>query len=171
MRPKQFFKHVPFILILLLLSINIKAQSPTNFSGKWQFDKAKSIIDKLEPDYDGTIVLVVTQNPTTISFSEIYTHPDRPEWKTAADSYKLDGKEQIKKSDIGTSKSSAKWSEDKKVLTITNLDTQKLKGVLQDFLIVDTYNLSDDGKTLTIERYRKNPVTGETKAKKVYLKK
>jgi hypothetical protein len=42
---------------------------------------------------------------------------------------------------------------------------------LQDFIVADTYSLSADGKTLTIERYRKNPVTGEAKAKKVYLKK
>jgi len=157
--------------MLLLSSVALKAQAPTNFSGKWQYEKAKSVVDKFEPEFDGTIILEITQNAATISFAEVYKREGSADWKTAVESYKLDGKEQITKHDVGTNKYSAKWSADKKVLTITNTDTQKLKGVLQDFLVIDTYSLSADGKTLTIERYRKNPVTGETKAKKVYSKK
>jgi hypothetical protein len=163
--------HVSTIFMFLLSSFALQAQTPTNFSGKWQFDKTKSTLDKVEPDYDGTIILEITQNSETITLGEIYLHPDRPEWKTATESYKLDGKEQIRKSEIVSNKNSAKWSDDKKVLTITNTDTQTLNGVLQDFLVADSYQLSDDGQTLTIERYRKNPVTGETKTKKVYFKK
>jgi hypothetical protein len=178
MRTKRLFRqtHIKimkglFTLMIFLSALTLKAQTPTNFSGKWQFDKLNSIPDQIEPDYDGTIIMEITQNATTISFDEIYIHTGRDDWKTATETYKLDGKEQITNSSIGTNKKSAKWSPDKKVLTITNLDKQKLKGVLQDFLVTDTYQLSDDGKTLTIERYRNNPVTGETNAKKVYLKK
>jgi hypothetical protein len=163
--------NLSIILMLLLSSMALKAQNPTDFSGKWQFDKIKSIPDQIEPDYEGTIIMEITQDAATITFGETYIHPDRPDWKTAIESYNLDGKEQTTKSNVGSNKHSAKWSQDNKVLTITNLDKQKLKGVLQDFLVTDSYYLSDDGKTLTIERYRKNPVTGETNAKKVYLKK
>lgn len=178
MRTKQLFrqKHIKLmelslILIFLLNTLALKAQNPTNFSGKWQFDKLNSIPDQIEPDYDGSIIIEITQNATTISFDEIYIHPERADWKTATESYNLDGKEQITNSSVGTNKKLAKWSLDKKVLTITNLDKQKLKGVIQDFVVTDTYQLSDDGKILTIERYRNNPVTGETNAKKIYQKK
>jgi len=157
--------------MLLTSSKGLMAQAPTNFSGKWQYDKSKSVVDKLDPKFDGTIILEVTQNATSISFAEIYKRQGAADWKTSADTYTLDGKEKVTKSDIGTSKKTAKWSADKKVLTITNIDTQTLNGVLQDFIVIDTYSLSTDGKILTIERYNKNPVTGETKAKKVYSKK
>lgn len=173
MKPNYLFKqgHVLLVIILLISTISLKAQAPTNFSGKWQYEKAKSVVDKLEPNFDGAIILEITQNAATISFAEIYKREGSADWKTAAETYKLDGKEQVTKHDVGTNKYSASWSADKKVLTITNIDTQTLKGVLQDFIVIDTYSLSADGKTLTIERYRKNPVTGETKAKKVYSKK
>lgn len=178
MKPNRLFGqmhrvmiNVSLIFMLLLTSMTSNAQTPTNFSGKWQFDKTKSTSDKVEMNYDGTIILEITQDADTISFSEIYISTGNPDWKTAVETYKLDGKEQITKHEVGTNKNSAKWSQDKKVLTITNLDTQELKGVLQDFLVADTYQLSEDGKILTIERYRKNPVTGETKAWKVYGKK
>jgi hypothetical protein len=177
MRQYRFFSQCHFllgslslILVFILSTLALKAQTPTNYSGKWQFDKAKSTPDKIEPDYDGTIILIITQNSTTITSSEIYKHPERSDWETAKDLYQLNGKEQVRKSSVGTNKRLAKWSEDKKVLSITNLDTQTLKGVLQDFLVIDTYKLSEDGKILTIERYRKNPVNGETNAQKVYNK-
>ena len=173
MKTSTHYNQVVVVLLLMLLisSISLKAQTPTNFSGKWQYEKAKSIVDKLEPDFDGVIILEITQNAASISFAEIYKRQGAADWKTSADTYTLDGKEKVTKSDIGTSKKTAKWSSDKKVLTITNIDTQTLNGVLQDFIVTDTYSLSTDGKTLTIERYNKNPVTGETKAKKVYSKK
>ena len=178
MRPNRFYiqghiviNNVSLILMFLLFSMTLIAQTPRNFSGKWQFDKTKSILDKVEPNYDGTVVLEINQNSTTITFSEIYIRSGSPDWKTAADSYKLDGKEHVRKYNVGTNKNSVKWSKDKKILTITNIDTQTLDGVTQEFLVTDSYKLSDDGKTLTIERYRKNPITGEIKAKKVYLKK
>jgi hypothetical protein len=157
------------MLISMAFLYDLNAQSPVNFSGKWQYDKANSDKDKFDSDYDGTIILEINQNNDSISFSETYIYPDRPEWKTSADTYKFDGKEEITKSSVGTSKKSAKWSPDKKLLTITNVDTQTVKGVLQEFIIIDTYSLSADRKTLHLERYRKNYVTGETKSKKLFF--
>lgn len=171
MKPNQPFLIIGFLLISLTFSYDLNAQAPVNFSGKWQYDKANSDKDKFDSDYDGTIILEIRQNGDSISFSETYIYPDRPEWKTSADSYRFDGKEQITKSSVGTSKKSAKWSPDKKLLIITNIDTQTVKGVLQEFVIIDTYSLSPDKNTINLERYRKNYVTGETKLKKLYSRK
>lgn len=178
MRPNRIFRNghivainVSLIVVLLLSSMALNTQKPANFSGSWQFDKAKSDLDKLESGYTGNVILKITQTATTIAFSEIYKQQGSQDWETAIESYNLDGKERTSThKDIGTNKKSAKWSDDKQSLTITNIDTQSLKGVLQDFTVIDKYTLSADGKTLTIERYRKNPVTGESKAKKIYSK-
>ena len=159
------------ILLFLLTALIPKAQTPTNFSGKWEYDKAQSSSGTVESNYDGSVIRQITQNPTKITYGDIYIRPGSTEWKTSTVTYDLNGKEKITKHDVGTNKCIAKWSADKKVITITNTDTQSLKGVLQDFLVVDSFKLSENGKTLTIERYSKNSVTGETKAKIVYHKK
>lgn len=171
MKPNQLFTGIGCMLIFMVFLGNLKAQSPVNFSGKWQYDRANSDKDKFESELDGTVILEINQTSDSVSFSETYIYPDRPQWKTSADSYKIDGKEQITKSSVGTSKKSAKWSPDKKLLIVTNIDTQTVKGVLQEFIVSDTYNLSADKKTIMLERYRKNYVTGETKSKKIYTRK
>ncbi len=156
--------------MLFLLVTRSTAQTPTNFAGKWKFDKTKSSLDLIESTYDGTVILKVTQNASTIAFTEVWQKPGNADFETAADSYKLDGKERTTKSSVGTTKTTAKWSPDKKVLTITNIDIQVVKGVSQEFYVADTYTLSDDGLTLTVDRASRNPVTGKTSAKKVYRK-
>ncbi len=171
MKPNQLFTGIGCMLIFMAFLGNLKAQSPVNFSGKWQYDRANSDKDKFESELDGTVILEINQTNDSISFSETYIYPDRPQWKTSADSYKIDGKEQITKSSVGKSKKSAKWSPDKKLLIVTNIDTQTVKGVLQEFIVSDTYSLSADKKTIMLERYRKNYVTGETKSKKIYTRK
>jgi len=178
MRPNRLFaqKHIGIITVSTMFmlhfsSMNVHAQTPTNFSGNWEFDKAKSDAGFVESTYEGTVVRHMSQNAATIKYSDTYIHPDRPDFNTASETYSLDGKEKVEKHSVGTSKKSAKWSQDKKVLIITNLDTQKLKGVPKDFLVVDSLKLSENKLTLTIIEYSKNPVRGETTARKVYSKK
>jgi hypothetical protein len=163
--------YASFIIYFMMNAMFINAQTPTDFSGNWLFDKSISSPEMLESTYPGTVVLKIEQNAGTISFSDTWSNPGSDDWTTAVESYNLDGKEKITKHEVGTNKNSAKWSKDKKLLTITNLDTQKLKGVMQDFLVVDTYSLSENGQTLTIERYSKNPVKGEGNGKKIYHRK
>lgn len=163
--------NASLILMLLFSGLTLRAQTPTNFAGKWEFDKSESSPGLLESTYEGTVIRQISQNSSTITFAEIWKKPGEKDFRTANEVYKLDGKEKVEKHNVGTSRQSAKWSQDKRILTIRNLDTQSLKGVLQDFLTEDSYTLSDNGRTLTIERYSKNPVTGETRTKKVYKKK
>ena len=178
MKPNRFSgrRYIGVLIALLIILfqfpiLTLNAQTPTNYTGKWEFDKTASSPDLIESTYEGTVILQITQNTSTISFKETWKKAGNADFNTATDTYYLDGKERIKKGGVGTNKNSAQWSEDKKVLTIKNLDTQPLKGVPQDFIVSDTYWLSENGQTLQIERYSKNPVTGETTAKKVYHKK
>lgn len=49
--------------------------------------------------------------------------------------------------------------------------TDEVDGVAQDFLYANTYKLSDDHKTLTIEKFTRSKLNGENKVKEVYNKK
>lgn len=162
---------VSIIFLSIFFNMPLNAQNPVNFSGRWEYDKLTSSPTTIESKYDGTVYLQITQDSYTIRFGETWVKPGNEDFETAIDSLSMDGVERTRKSEIGTSKRSAKWSKDFKVLRINNLDTQKLKGVLQNFFVSDSYSLTDDGLILTMERYAKNPVTGETTAKKVYRKK
>ena len=166
---KKFSVPLLFLLFTVLSQTVITAQ--TNFSGNWEFDKTQSSGDLTELTYDGTVIMHVSQKLSVLNVGETWKNKDNPDFNTADDTYNLDGKEQTTKSDFGTQKKTARWSADKKILTISITDIQELNGKMQEFLVEDTYKLSDDKKTLTVERYSKNPVTGETRAKKVYRKK
>ncbi len=178
MKPHRCSLRTRICLFTTLLTLSLifttgilKAQKLANFAGTWEFDKQASTGDLIESKYDGIVLRQITQNASTISFKDTWKKPGEQDFITAAETYYLDGKERVKKSDIGTRKNSATWSADKQILTIKNLDTQTLKGVPQDFLVTDSYTLSDGGRVLTIEEYSKNPVKGETRATKVYRKK
>jgi hypothetical protein len=162
---------VSLVFMFLLTSMALRAQTPTNFSGKWEFDKTKSSPGIVDSNFDGIVTRHITQNPSIITYRDIYVRKGSNDWKTADEQFRLDGKEQVKKDGTTTSRKSAQWSQDKKILTLTYRETYVEEGVSKELLVADSYKLSDDGKTLTIETYSKNQVTGETKTQGVYHKK
>jgi hypothetical protein len=162
---------VSLLLLVLLSSAALRAQTPTNYSGRWEFDKTKSSPGTVHANYPGTVTRHITQNASVLTYRDIYVQPGSKDWKTADESYKLDGKEQIKKDGTTTRKKSAQWSQDKKSLTLTYAETYIERGVAKELLVAESYKLSDDGKTLTIDTFSKNQVTGETKTNSVYSKK
>jgi hypothetical protein len=170
-KKKYLGTRILFTIVILMSVLTISAQKPASFTGKWEFDKSKSILNKTDITYDGTVIRQIKQTSILITFNDTYIKPGVKDFKTADESYNLDGKEKTEKSSLHITRSSAKWSIDKKVLTITNISTDNSKGIIKEYLLADSYKLSDDGLTLTIERYSKNPVTGETKSKLVYRKK
>jgi hypothetical protein len=149
----------------------LKAQTQMNFSGKWEFDKVKSSPDLPDSKYDGTVIRQISQTLSTIAYHDIYIQKGSNDWATTDEIFNLDGKEQVKKDNSGTNKKSTKWSQDAKVLTLTYLVIYKEDGVTKEIVISESYKLSEDRKTLTIETYSKNLVAGETNTKSVYHKK
>lgn len=159
-----------FIIGLMLSAVSIKAQSQTNFTGKWELDTLKSKLCRLDLKFEGTIILEIEQNKATIAFDAIYKRKDSEDWKSGVDTYNLDGKEKTTESRVGTEKRKTEWSADKKKLIITVLNIQTREGKTQEYLNKDTYSLSDDGLMLTMESYFNNPITGELNSTKVYHK-
>jgi len=179
MKPDRIFSYkyngiikVSAIFLFLLSSLNLMSQTQTNFSGKWEFDKAASDKDKTgDASFNGTIILEIKQSSSTITFTSTYFIPGKAGIAMQPDSYFLDGKVTTDNSGTGPAKKSAKWSQDNKSLTTSLIMTDSIDGVAQEFLTANTYKLSDDKKTLYIEELNKSKLNGEIKVKKVYKKK
>jgi hypothetical protein len=90
MRPNRLFKQEritiiisSFIFLFLLTAMTLKYQIPTNFSGKWEFDKTKSSFGQVNSNYDGTVIRQITLNSSTITYGDILIQPGSDDWKTA----------------------------------------------------------------------------------------
>jgi hypothetical protein len=160
------------ISIFLLSSLALRAQTPTNFSGKWEFNKALSDKDENgDASFNGTIILEIRQTADSISFVPTYFLPGKPGIAMPPDTYPLNGKVMPDNSGSDPAKKFVKWSPDKKFLTANYIMTATVDGKAQDFITADTYKLSDDGKTLVIEDMHKSSIGGEKTFKKAYKKK
>jgi hypothetical protein len=153
---------------LLLFTSITNTQIPTNFSGTWAFDKSKSNPGEGGSFLDGDEILVITQNSTSISLEKTLIRQGSDDIKST-DTYNLGGTETIEKSDMGITKKSAKWSEDKQILTITTIMTFSSNITTNEYRVDDSYKLSDNGKTLTNQSISKNPI-GERTIIQVYTK-
>ncbi|HEX2921065.1 MAG TPA: hypothetical protein VHO50_07865 [Bacteroidales bacterium] len=158
-----------FIMVFTLLCIDAEAQ--TNFSGRWQFNKAGSTPGLMYSEYDGIVIRQIIQDADSIKYSDLYLKPGNNDWETGKEAFSLNGKEEIKKGDNYAIKKLAKWSDDKKSLTLLFIHTQITDNVSADFLNEETYRVSDDGNSLVIETYSKDPIQGEKRTKSLYNKK
>jgi hypothetical protein len=161
-----------FISLFLIASLTLKAQTFTDFSGRWEFDKAAS--DKEErgdASFNGTIILEIRQTPTLITFANTFVRPGMADYIMQPDSFYVDGRVTTDNGGTGPAKKSAKWSQDKSSLTTTLIMTDSIDGVAQEFLYANTYKILDGGKKLVIDELYKSKLNGEKRIRKVYMKK
>ena len=147
------------------------AQSPVNFSGKWEYNKSKSSPGTNNANYPGIIVRQITQTAATIAYNDLFIRPGQKDWKSSDELFNLDGKVQVIKTSTETMKKSTKWSPDKSTLTLTYITVYDQDGVTKELMVEEAHKLSDGGKTLTITQLFKNTDTGETRKTNVYRKK
>jgi len=161
-----------FISLFITFSMALKAQTPTNFSGRWEFDKVNSDKDdRGDASFNGTIILEIKQNSDTITFSNTFFLPGKAGKTLSPDSFLTNGKVVPDGSGIDPAKKFVKWSQDKKILTTNYIMTATIDGVAQDFLTAKTYKLGENGKTLVVDELNKSKLNGEKTIKKIYLKK
>jgi hypothetical protein len=169
---RQIAIKLMFFSLLIISSLTLKAQTPTNFSGRWEFDKAKSDKDERgDASFDGTIILEIKQNSDTITFSNTFFLPGKDGKTLRPDSFLTSGIVTPDESGIDPAKKFVKWSQDKKILTTNYIMTPTIDGVAQDFLTAKTYKLGEDGKTLVVDELKKSKLNGEKTIKKIYMKK
>lgn len=179
MKPIQPFRFkrkpiikLSFILLFLLSTLSLIAQTPANYSGKWEFDKARSDRDQTgDASFNGIIMLEISQTTTVITSTSTFFLPGKDGIKMPPQSFSLGGTVETGKGGTGPVKTFVKWSADKKSLTTNSVMTDSIDGVPQEFLTAMTYRLSEDGKTLFIDEFHKSKLNGEQTIKKVYKKK
>ena len=141
-RNNIFFKLFLF-LSLLLYPLYLNAQSTADFSGIWLMDNSQS--DAQFKDYE--ITLSVKQDLQTITVQRTFVTKDKGEKTTAVPfTFNLDEIVVSKEEYGGINKTSAKWSSDKKVLTLRTIRTANGADYGSD----EVYKLSADGKVLTV---------------------
>jgi hypothetical protein len=177
MKPNQSSGNIRVIKLTLISVLfftltALNAQTPTGFAGKWEFDKARS--DKGETgdaSFKGTIILGIYQDVAIMTFANTFIRPGMKDHIVRPDTFYIDGRIKNEKFGSVPIKKSVKWSADKKILTTSMIMTDVIDGVSQDFLTANTYQLSDEGKTLTVAELHKSKLNGEQTIKKVYIKK
>lgn len=166
MRTFKLVKLTLFILLFISFKPLLFSQNMTNFTGKWAFDLSKSALGEGAKYWSGEEILDIMQDASSIKIikTSIITGSENI---SNTDVYKFDGKELILKEDFGTTKKNIRWTEDGKTLIINTLTSTSNR----EYLIIDSYSLSQDSKTLTITNYSKNSATGESTLKMVYNRK
>ncbi|MBN1768245.1 MAG: hypothetical protein JXR50_06230 [Prolixibacteraceae bacterium] len=146
-------KKLMIITSILLLTIIASAQ--TDFSGKWKLNKEKSTMNSefsMAP-----VELVIVQKGNDLSIERVSNFQGQS--MTTKENYTLDGKECVNSGMMDSQKKSvAKFSDDKKVLTIDS------KLPMQDNEIAIKEVLSISGGNLYVES-SSNSSFGEMKEK------
>jgi hypothetical protein len=145
---------VLFPLVFFLFSANSYVGEMADFSGKWKLNEDQSEI--AEGRYGPSITLIVTQTESSLIVDRTRIGREGQERKIK-DEYNLNGEEKITESERGTTKTKASWSADGKTLTIHS--HRKMTRNDQTFEITskETWELSDDGSTLTIKTSSSSP--------------
>jgi hypothetical protein len=135
----------------VLLTVSLSAQGLPNFTGTWTLDAAKSDFGPIPPPE--SIVMVIDHKEPTL---KVNVTQKTPMGEAANDStYTTDGKNNINKmrSPAGEQdvKSTTKWNGK----TLTTSRTIEAQGM--SIGIEETWDLSADGKVLTINRMLKTP--------------
>ena len=135
----------------VLLAVSLYAQETPNFTGTWTLDAAKSDFGPIPPPE--SIVMVIDHKEPTIKVNATQKTPMGE--ATNDSTYTTDGKDNINKmrSPAGEQdvKSTTKWN-GKTLATSRTIDAQGMTVGIEE-----TWELSADGKVLTINRALKTP--------------
>jgi len=167
---KKFFPSVTFCSLLLsavfLFSFTTIAVR-TNFSGDWKLDESKSELG----DFAGRVALSVKadqkDNDITVTRTTPGFNGGDPVTTTVTLTY--DGKVTESEGFGGSKrKSTAKWSDDGLILTISNTITFERDGQTNEFKSTETWTMTKDG-LLSVVTQSSSP-RGDFTTKAIYSK-
>jgi len=165
-RVKLIFKKGVFVVSGLLLSTFTFCQ--VNFSGSWAFNESKSNLG----EGGNRMVsqnLVIAQKDNNLTLERSFTGQDGTERKMN-ETYTLDGKECVNPVFNTSKKSTAKWSPDKKSLSVSSVIVFEMNGETNEIKTIEVYKLGDTGKILSIDSQLTSTM-GERKTLLIYDKK
>jgi hypothetical protein len=176
-------------LVLFLMAVGVSAQDKGNFSGHWELDTSKSKLD--ERARIQAMTLDVAQTATDVKVQSKTTRAPRPEGAPggngqgggmgrgggfgggdSAMTYSLNGKETTVQQDspMGQVPVTLKAKIDGGKLNLSSSRTFNGPNGEVSISTKETWSLSDDGKTLTVEREQTSP-RGTNSSTLVFAKK
>jgi hypothetical protein len=138
----------------------------TDFSGTWKLNENKSNFG--EGPRFASSQLVVTQNGDKLTVERTMKNRNGEEMKRNSN-YTLDGKEYEETVRNRPRKVTASWADEGKEITITSSSKFERNGEEMEFNSKETWKLSADGKSLTVDSNISSP-RGERKMQLVYDK-
>ena len=159
------------LLVLLLTPAFLFAFTPTvyksNFSGDWKLNESKSELG----EFGRFAVRIIKASQSDESITITRTAPSfNGDDMTNSETLSYDGKEtETTVFENSKRKSSAKWSDDGKILTINYTLLLDFNGQTMDIKGTEAWTISDDGKNLTVQIKSSSP-QGEFSWKAVYDK-
>ena len=150
---------------LFLMNSSAAVAQDVNYSGTWQLDKGKSTLSGRMAESLVSSTMVITQKGVNLAIKSEMKYGERE--RTSEMELKIGGEQVELESRRGTSKAQAKWSDDKKNLIIVS---ERQFGNRGTSTSTETYSLSKDGKTLTVDSKRESS-RGTSESKMVYMKK
>jgi hypothetical protein len=161
------FMTILMVSILVCSSVTIFAQEKkTDFSGLWKLDESKSQIGEGRGRMAAT-KMKITQDATTLSNEKTSVRQSGEE-VTTTEKVTFDGRETDNSASNRQKKSTASWSADGKILTISSTTIFERDGNTMEIKSVEIYKPGTDN-TFTIESSSTSP-RGESKATLVYNK-
>jgi hypothetical protein len=150
----------------LLLAFTFKMDR-VDLSGEWKLNESKSDLGPMQAF--AARVIKINQKSDSIAISQTSPSPNGQD-RTLSETWSYDGKE-TETTLFGNSKkkSTAKWSDDGKSLIISYILNLDFGGQAMEIKGTETWTISDDGKTLTIEN-NSSSSQGDLSTKAVYNK-
>jgi hypothetical protein len=146
--------------LILLSFLALPLAAAPNFTGAWRLNLSKSAYGKVPAP--ATMLRTVLQDGNSLSMT---TLQKGAQGEVTTDlKYTLDGKPSTNTTATGESKSVARWDQGHIVIETT----RTVQGA--DLKSVETWDLSPDAKTLTIETHLTLPQQGEFVVKQVFDK-
>jgi hypothetical protein len=151
---------------LLIPLTSFGGSAKPDFSGVWKLNESKSTIG--EGRFRLSAGLAVRQDGNNLGIERTRIGREGQEMKST-ENLTLDGKEVVNEGENRSTKTTAAWSEDGKSLLISSTMTFTREGQTTEVKSQETWQLSDDGKTLTIQ-YNSSSPRGERHDTLVYDK-
>jgi hypothetical protein len=161
-------KKISIFLIASVFVLSfISMPAPANFGGQWKLNEGKSELGQFAGFAAKSVK--VEQKEDAITITQV--NEFNGEEMTRTETLTFDGKEIESAGGFGNAKrkSSAKWSDDGKILTVTFVLKFEFNGETNEIKGTEKYSLSDDGKALTLQSNSAGP-QGEISSKAVYDK-
>lgn len=162
-------QRIAILTIAICFSIqfnSIASLDNTDFSGNWALNESKSTLG--ERTFGISPAINVVQDGNNFTLTKTRKNRTGEEMKTT-EKYTIDGKKSVNTSGRSPSSSVLTWSTDKKALTITTTSVMERDGQKSEIKTVEIWNLSNEGKTLTINSTSTSS-RGERKTTMVYDK-